>query len=104
MRRVPKLIMWCVGLGTITAVLIAWLCALWCKPTSVTEQYVCERPSALGSDALDSWTWNRRRGLGVRWLWIEPGIFRTEPPDVRRDPPEFIARPAHASRTREGFW
>jgi len=85
--RIAEIFLWRVPLGAITAILVAWGCALYCKPDSITRQFVAEQSTDSGRRA---WTWNDRHGFGVAWLWISEGIVREEPPDQRRDPPHWI--------------
>jgi hypothetical protein len=74
----------------ITTIAVAWACALWSTVDSQTLQYLHVQ-NAGGKEI--AWTWNQRRGAGVRWVWIEPGVFRLDPPDPRAAPPRFVQLP-----------
>lgn len=87
MWRLADSFLWRLPLGVLTAILIAWACALYCKPHSITRQFVVERSGAAGQRG---WTWNDRTGFGIAWLWISEGVVREEPRDERRAPPNWV--------------
>ncbi len=82
---------WCLLAGVITTIAVAWACALWSSVDPHTLQFLYSSQDAGGQ--AKSWTWNQRKGVGVKWLWIEPGVFRLDPPDPQVAPPRWVQLP-----------
>ena len=102
MRRFLIMSLWCLLPAAVVSILVAWGCAMWCRPGSATRQFVVSRPSETSLSPDEHWTWNRRTGLGVQWLWIQSGVFRTDPPDPRIEPPRWVELPRDTAQ-RTGY-
>jgi hypothetical protein len=82
---------WCLLAGVITTIAVAWGCALWSPLEFTTLQFLHSATGVQGQSF--SWTWNERPGHGVNWVWIQPGVFRLDPPDPPAAPPRWVQLP-----------